>query len=95
MKPITKKQHKVLTFIDLHITTSGYAPTIREIADALGKCPATIHEQVTELVKRKRLKRHHRCSRALIIVKQDRKLSKKEQSITVGEAIEHDCAGEK
>lgn len=84
-KPITKRQHEVLTFINEHIAFYGYAPTIREIAKAMSLCPSTVHEHVTVLVKKKRLKRHHRCSRALIVVK----------TKASGEAIEKDCAGGK
>lgn len=35
-KPLTNKQHKVLQYIDKHIHTRGFPPTLQEIGTALG-----------------------------------------------------------
>ncbi len=53
MSNLTKKQSEVLKIIRQHLDTEGYAPSYREIADALGlSSPSTIHAHVQALVEK-------------------------------------------
>ncbi|MFC1787659.1 transcriptional repressor LexA [Patescibacteria group bacterium] len=50
---LTPKQSEVLNLIQNHIQEYGYAPSYREIADALGlSSPATIHQHVKTLLEK-------------------------------------------
>ncbi|MFH2063239.1 MAG: transcriptional repressor LexA [bacterium] len=47
---LTKKQHQVLEFVSGYIRENGYAPSYREIGEALGlSSTATVHEHVKNL----------------------------------------------
>jgi len=47
---LTKKQHEVLEFVTEYIRDNGYAPSYREIGEALGvSSTATVHEHVKNL----------------------------------------------
>jgi repressor LexA len=53
MPPLTKKQAEVLHFIRSYFSEHGYAPSYREIADALGlSSPATVHQHVKALLEK-------------------------------------------
>ncbi len=53
MSNITKKQAEVLAIVRAHLEDEGYAPSYREIADALGlSSPATVHAHVQALVEK-------------------------------------------
>jgi repressor LexA len=53
MSNITKKQAEVLAIVRAHIKDEGYAPSYREIADALGlSSPSTIHAHVQALAEK-------------------------------------------
>lgn len=48
---IYKRQKQILDFINQHIQTTGTAPTLKQIADAMGlKSLATIHEHIQALI---------------------------------------------
>lgn len=59
MAPIIyKKQSQILGFISQHIQQTGSAPTLREIADAIGVSSlATVHEHLTALEDKKLIRR--------------------------------------
>ena len=53
MSQLTKKQAEVLAIIRAHLKDEGYAPSYREIADALSlSSPATVHGHVQSLVEK-------------------------------------------
>jgi repressor LexA len=53
MSKLTKKQAEVLAHIRAHISSEGYAPSYREIADHFGlSSPATVHGHVQALVEK-------------------------------------------
>lgn len=55
---IYKRQQQILDFIKQHIQASGSAPTLREIADAIGVSSlATVHEHLQSLVTKGLIKR--------------------------------------
>jgi repressor LexA len=55
---VYKRQAQILDFIRQSVENSGYAPTLRQIADAIGvNSLATVHEHVQRLVEKGLLKR--------------------------------------
>src|SRR3989304_8510152 len=55
---IYKRQQQILDFIKQHIQSTGSAPTLREIADAIGVSSlATVHEHLQTLVAKGLIKR--------------------------------------
>src|SRR3989344_710191 len=55
---IYQRQAQILDFIKQNIENTGYAPTLRAIADAIGvNSLATVHEHVQGLVEKGLLKR--------------------------------------
>jgi repressor LexA len=55
---IYKKQQQILDFLKQYIQSNGSAPTLREIADAIGVSSlATVHEHLTTLENKKLIKR--------------------------------------
>ena len=73
MAPIVyKKQAIILDFIKQHIQTHGTAPTLRQIADAIGVSSlATVHEHLTALENKGLIKRRYGKSRSIKIINQD------------------------
>jgi repressor LexA len=59
MAPIIyKRQSQILDFIRQHIQATGSAPTLRQIADAIGVSSlATVHEHLAALENKKLIKR--------------------------------------
>lgn len=70
MAPIIyKRQGQILDFIRQHIQTSGGAPTLRQIADAIGVSSlATVHEHLTTLEKKGLIKRKTGKTRAIELI---------------------------
>jgi len=70
MAPIIyKRQGQILDFIKQHIQSSGGAPTLRQIADAIGVSSlATVHEHLTTLEKKGLIKRKAGKTRAIELV---------------------------
>jgi repressor LexA len=70
MAPIIyRRQGQILDFIRQHIQTSGSAPTLRQIADAIGVSSlATVHEHLTALENKGLIKRKTGKTRAIDLV---------------------------
>ncbi len=70
MAPIIyKRQGQILDFIRQHIQTNRSAPTLRQIADAIGVSSlATVHEHLTTLERKGLIKRKTGKTRAIEIV---------------------------
>jgi len=63
---IYKRQQQILDFIKQHIQSRGSAPTLREIADAIGvNSLATVHEHLQTLVTKGLIKRKSGRVRAI------------------------------
>lgn len=63
---IYKRQQQILDFIKQHIQSTGSAPTLREIADAIGvRSLATVHEHLQTLVAKGLIKRKSGRVRAI------------------------------
>ena len=70
MAPIIyKKQSQILDYIKQHIQSTGSAPTLREIAIAIGVSSlATVHEHLTALEEKKLIKRKTGKNRSIELV---------------------------
>ncbi len=70
MAPIIyRRQGQILDFIRQHIQSSGSAPTLRQIADAIGVSSlATVHEHLTALETKGLIKRKAGKTRAIELV---------------------------
>jgi len=63
-----KRQKEIFDFIKMYIQKHGYAPSLKEIADAMGLSSlATVHEHVRRLVKKGVVKKHPGVKRGLEI----------------------------
>src|SRR5258708_5791713 len=79
---IYKRQRQILDFIKQHIETTGSAPTLRQIADALSvNSLATVHEHLQTLEQKGLIKRQHGKTRAIELI--DDKFNPEKKSITV------------
>ncbi|HEX6977480.1 MAG TPA: transcriptional repressor LexA [Patescibacteria group bacterium] len=69
---IYARQRQILDFIREHIQTSGSAPTLKQIANALGVSSlATVHEHLQTLEAKGLIKRRHGKSRSIELVNED------------------------
>ncbi|KKR29597.1 MAG: LexA repressor [Candidatus Woesebacteria bacterium GW2011_GWA1_39_8] len=70
MAPVVyKRQRQIIDFIRQHIQTNGSAPTLRQIADALGVSSlATVHEHLQTLEDKKLIKRKRGKTRSIELV---------------------------
>lgn len=70
MAPIVyKKQKQIVDFIRQYIQSSGMAPTLREIADAINVSSlATVHEHLVALENKKLIKRRVGKNRAIEVI---------------------------
>lgn len=66
---IYKRQKQILQFIRQYIQSNGSAPTLRQIADAMGVSSlATVHEHLETLEEKKLIKRRHGKTRGIELV---------------------------
>jgi repressor LexA len=67
---LTRKQHQLLTFIDAHLKSTGFAPSFEEMKDALRlRSKSGIHRLISALEERGFLRRQHHRARALEVVR--------------------------
>src|SRR3990167_8868264 len=73
MAPIIyRRQQQILDFIKQFIQSTGSAPTLRQIANAIGVSSlATVHEHLTTLESKKLIKRKIGKNRAIDILDSD------------------------
>ena len=70
MSILTKKQKEVFDFISVYESDKGYAPSLNEIKEAVGaSAVSTIHEHVSNLIKKGLLKRVKGAARSLELAK--------------------------
>lgn len=66
---IYRKQRQILDYLSQYIQKNGYAPTLKEIAQAINvRSLATVHEHITEMVKRGLVRRFKGGFRGLEIL---------------------------
>lgn len=79
---IYKRQRQILDFIKQHIESTGSAPTLRQIADALNvNSLATVHEHLQTLEQKGLIRRQHGKTRAIELL--DDKYNPEKKSVTV------------
>lgn len=66
-KPLSLKQHALLTYIKNYKNQYGIIPTVQEMANYFDRSKTTIHEHICKLVKKRHLKRYKNLSRGLEI----------------------------
>lgn len=77
-----KRQRQILDFIAQYIQQNGYAPTLQEIADAIGVSSlATVHEHLQALERKKVIKRFDGQVRGIELL--DRTFLKNNEGINV------------
>jgi repressor LexA len=67
-KKITAKQAEIVSTIRNFAHVNGYTPSIREIANALGKARGTIMSQIQSLNRKGVLRTHAKKARAIEIL---------------------------
>ncbi|MCP1230687.1 transcriptional repressor LexA [Acetobacter indonesiensis] len=66
---LTRKQHKLLLFIDSHLKQTGFSPSFDEMKEAMGlRSKSGIHRLISGLEERGFLRRHHHRARALEVI---------------------------
>jgi repressor LexA len=66
---LTPRQQQILDYLIKAIQDKGYAPSVREIGDALGlSSPSTVHQHLTALADKGVIRRHGDRMRALEVV---------------------------
>ncbi len=66
---LTPRQQQILDYLVKMIQDKGYAPSVREIGDALGlSSPSTVHQHLTALAEKGFIRRHGDRMRALEVV---------------------------
>lgn len=68
---IYKRQRDLLQFVSQFMQKNGYAPTLAEICDGLGlRSPATVHEHISNLIKKGVLKKTEGVRRGIEVIDQ-------------------------
>ena len=66
---LTTRQQQILDYLVKAIQDKGYAPSVREIGDALGlSSPSTVHQHLTALAEKGFVRRHGDRMRALEVI---------------------------
>ncbi len=66
---LTSRQQQILDYLVREVQEKGYAPSVREIAEALGlRSPSTIHQHLMALEQKGCIRRHGERMRALEVV---------------------------
>lgn len=72
---IYKRQRQILDFIKQHIQTTGSAPTLKQIAEAIGVSSlATVHEHLATLAEKGLIKKRIGKSRGIDLTKEEDEL---------------------
>jgi len=67
--PLTKRQREVLGYLENHIRSHGYAPSMEEIADHFSlQSLSTVHEHLTNLEQKGAIRRNYNESRGIEIL---------------------------
>lgn len=69
VRTITGAQRRLLGEIADYIQRHGFSPTHQELADALSITPPAVHDQVSQLVRKKYVRREPRKNRGLSILR--------------------------
>jgi repressor LexA len=69
VKALTQKQLNVLAYLSRHIRRYGYAPSIKELAEATGRSKTAAHSMLVTLERRGAIKRDKYTHRAIELVR--------------------------
>ncbi len=79
---LTGRQQQILDYLVSAVRERGYAPSVREIGEALGlRSPSTVHQHLTALEHKGCIRRHGERMRALEIM--DKSLIRKGDTVTL------------
>jgi repressor LexA len=79
---LTGRQQQILDYLVREVQEKGYAPSVREIAKALGlRSPSTIHQHLTALEQKGCIRRHGDRMRALEVM--DKSLIQTTDAVTL------------
>jgi repressor LexA len=82
-RPLTKKQVRLLVFIDTYLRTFGYAPSFEEIAQHFGYASlATVHEHVTTLERKGVIQRTYNAARGIRVLVRPDELDRPKLEVT-------------
>lgn len=66
---LTKRQREILSYLEQHIRTHGYAPSFEEIAEHFSfQSLATVHEHLTNLERKGYIRRNYNESRSIEVL---------------------------
>lgn len=74
MAEITKRQQEIMNFIREFTYKKGYAPTLREIAEAFQVSLGAVQDVVNALLKKNLIQKDKRLSRAIRLVDKDNRI---------------------
>jgi repressor LexA len=84
MEDLTKRQDEILTYIKEYIVKSGYPPTVREIAEAIGvNSPATIHAHLENLETKGFIRKQDTKNRAIELLVKNEFIKQNENVVDV------------
>ncbi len=67
--PLTRRQKQILDYLQSYIVEHGYAPSFEEIAERFAfRSLATVHEHLTNLERKRYIRRSHNESRSIELV---------------------------
>jgi repressor LexA len=67
--PLTKRQREILSYLESHIQSRGYAPSFEEIAEHFSfQSLATVHEHLTNLERKGFIRRSYNESRSIEVL---------------------------
>ena len=70
--PLTKRQHEILDYLTEYTESNGYAPSFEEIAARFNyNSLATVHEHLSNLERKRYIRRRYNESRAIEILPSD------------------------
>ncbi len=79
---LTGRQQQIFDYLVKEAQAKGYAPSVREIAEALGlRSPSTVHQHLMALERKGCIRRHGERMRALEVM--DKTLIKGEDAVTL------------
>jgi len=69
VRALTRRQRQILDYLCKEVQGKGFAPSVREIGEALGmRSPSTVHQHLVALEQKGCVKRHGERMRALEVV---------------------------
>lgn len=90
---LTKRQQEIYQYLEDHIRSKGYAPSIMEIGKQFDlNSPATVHKHLTHLEEKGLIRKQHNLSRAIEITEEPERFLSREYvvlgHIVAGKPIE-------